>query len=163
MTLRVSESNQGLPLRERLDLSNVALYDAASRSLFVTFRHFVPTCEPPSRDSTTVLTPVVREGPDSLDCYVPEREAAMGKAKQAAGRGNQHAISTSFSRIACFWADLDGPTALRFSRARSPARGCATRSVAQKRGAEAPGQRTSARRLLARVGPPVNLRSCRLA
>ena len=37
-------------------------------------------------------------------------------------------------------------------------RGCATQSVARKRGAEAPGQATAVRRLRPRVGPLLNLR-----
>src|SRR5437016_11293965 len=49
------------------------------------------------------------------------------------------------------------PNVLSLSRARPYRARLATRKRRAKRGAEAPGQRTAARRLLRRVGPPVQL------
>src|SRR5437763_11290956 len=49
------------------------------------------------------------------------------------------------------------PNVLSLSRARPYRAWLATRKRRAKRGAEAPGQRTAARRLLRRVGPPVPL------
>jgi hypothetical protein len=53
----------------------------------------------------------------------------------------------------CCYRYSDGPTDLQFSRARPPARGCATRSVAHTEAARPPGQHTGARRLRLRVVP----------
>src|SRR5437588_1425196 len=58
-------------------------------------------------------------------------------------------------------AYLRRPNVLSLSRARPYRAWLATRKRRAKRGAEAPGQRTAARRLLRRVGPPVPYRSCR--
>ena len=56
----------------------------------------------------------------------------------------------------------DGITALRFSRAAAAHSSSATRSVARKRGAEAPGHRTPLRRLRPRDGRPISPRSFNL-
>src|SRR5437016_14656752 len=53
------------------------------------------------------------------------------------------------------------PNVLSLSRARPYRAWLATRKRRAKRGAEAPGQRTAARRLLRRIGPPVPYGSCR--
>src|SRR5437899_11407417 len=58
-------------------------------------------------------------------------------------------------------ASFDPPNVLSLSRARPYRAWLATRKRRANRGAEAPGQRTAARRPLRRVGTPVPYRSCR--
>src|SRR5437764_15257455 len=71
--------------------------------------------------------------------------------------------SVGWTHAQCFALDVAATfrpaNVLSLSRTRPYRAWHATRKRRAKRGAEAPGQRTAARRLLRRVGPPVTLRS----